>query len=264
MYALLKSSLLYLLQVPSGPPEPPNGDAAHALVFRAAPAFLRYRVLMLFLRTVPSLFISLMFFGQFVAGFDSELPIARGFVWVVVFAVFGLSVLMRYLLVRLDYDLRYYIVTDRSLRIRQGAWRVEEATFTFANIQNLTVHQGPVERLLGIANVQIETAGGGGPVDKQAQLAFSHRGVLAGISDAYAVRDRIQRLLKQYRDAGLGDERHGEADPRRAVAPVAGSAGGAPGLSPLAMVRLRQVRDELRRLELSFSGTPGAGAGPSA
>lgn len=39
-----------------------------------------------------------------------------------------------YTLARLDYELRWCIVTDRSLRIREGIASVRESTMTFANI----------------------------------------------------------------------------------------------------------------------------------
>ncbi|HKO93098.1 MAG TPA: PH domain-containing protein, partial [Polyangiaceae bacterium] len=116
--------------------------------------------------------------------------------------------LVRYFLIRLDYDMRYYVLTDRSLRIRRGAWTIEESTFTFANVQNLTLHQGPLERLLGITHLEIDTAGGG--VQKNAKdpgSSMQHQGRLDGIDPKTAVelRDRILHLVRSYRDAGLGD-----------------------------------------------------------
>ncbi len=32
-----------------------------------------------------------------------------------------LASVVKYYLIRIDYDMRYYVVTDRSLRIREGA-----------------------------------------------------------------------------------------------------------------------------------------------
>jgi Predicted membrane protein len=66
-----------------------------------------------------------------------------------------------YALLRIDWELRWYMTTDRSLRIREGTWRVREKTLTLTNVQNVTVHENPVQRLLGIANVRVRTAGGG-------------------------------------------------------------------------------------------------------
>src|SRR5205814_3372587 len=64
--------------------------------------------------------------------------------------------------VRLDYEKRWYLVTDRSLRIREGVVNVREMTVNFANIQNISISQGPLQRLLRIADLRVDTAGGGG------------------------------------------------------------------------------------------------------
>jgi uncharacterized membrane protein YdbT with pleckstrin-like domain len=51
--------------------------------------------------------------------------------------IFILSLTLSFLIVRLNYELRWYIVTDRSLRIRSGILSVKEITMTFANIQDI-------------------------------------------------------------------------------------------------------------------------------
>ncbi len=64
-------------------------------------------------------------------------------------------------LVRLNFEKRWYIVTDRSLRVREGILNVREMTVTFANIQNISISHGPVQRAIGIAELRVDTAGGG-------------------------------------------------------------------------------------------------------
>ena len=56
----------------------------------------------------------------------------------------------RVALVKLDFEKRWYVVTDRSLRVREGIAFVREATVTFAKIQNISMSQGPVQRALGM------------------------------------------------------------------------------------------------------------------
>ena len=113
------------------------------------------------------------------------------------FAIFKAAVL--YVVARLDYEMRWYVVTDRSLLIRQGVW----ITLTFANAQNVHVKQGPVERLFGFSNVEVDTAGGGGK--KNEQGVQSHRAVLRGLDNPQEVRSLILELLQHHRTAGLGD-----------------------------------------------------------
>ena len=107
--------------------------------------------------------------------------------------------------VRLDYDLRQYVVTDRALRTRTGAIVVSEATITFANVQDVEISQGPVQRWLGIADVIVHTAGGGGNVKHERGGGVIHRGAFVGIDRPQEVRDFVLERIKAFRDAGLGD-----------------------------------------------------------
>ena len=110
---------------------------------------------------------------------------------------------------RLEYEMRWYIVTDRSLRIREGILGVREMTLTFANVQNISIHQGPLQRLLGISDVVVRTAGGGGGSEgahgAKAAGKSMHEGRLRAVDNAEAVRDLILERLKRFRDSGLGD-----------------------------------------------------------
>jgi membrane protein YdbS with pleckstrin-like domain len=121
--------------------------------------------------------------------------------------------------VRLDWELRWYIVTDRSLRIRAGLWSLQESTMSFANLQQVEVTQGPIQRLLGIADVRVQSAGGGGGVAKGHEHHDSlHTGVFHGVDNAPEIRDLILERLRHFRQAGLGDpddhHQSAEAEPR--------------------------------------------------
>ena len=109
-------------------------------------------------------------------------------------------------LVRLDFELHWYIVTDRSLRIRTGLLRLRETTMSFANIQQVTVTQGPLQRLLGLADVRVQSAGGGGHAEHPPGADASlHTGVFHGVANATEIRDLILDRLRQFRATGLGD-----------------------------------------------------------
>ena len=113
-----------------------------------------------------------------------------------------------YALVRLEFESHWYIVTDRSLRIRWGLVNMREATMSFANIQQVTVSQGPLQRLLGLADVHVQSAGGGSrgkDEDKSSDRDSMHQGVFHGVSNAHEIRDLILDRLRQFRAAGLGD-----------------------------------------------------------
>ena len=134
------------------------------------------------------------------------------FTWLWVAKGVGLAIYLSqlaisYAVLRLDFELRWYIVTDRSLRIRSGLWAVQELTMSFANLQQVSLTQGPLERLLGIANVRVESAGGGrhGSHHHDGKAQSMHSGIFHGVEKAGEIRDLILDRLRSFRDAGLGD-----------------------------------------------------------
>ncbi|WP_415909851.1 PH domain-containing protein [Oleiharenicola sp. Vm1] len=127
-----------------------------------------------------------------------------------------------YLIARLDFEMRWYMVTDRSLRIRHGVWKVNESTMSFANIQQVVVSQGPVQRLLGLADVRVQSAGGGGGEREHRHGSEDdmHHGLFHSVTNADEIRDLILERLRRFRESGLGDPDEKPA----AAAPVASPA----------------------------------------
>ncbi len=143
-----------------------------------------------------------------------------------------------YIAIHLRYDTTWYVVSDRSLRIRRGIWIIHETTITFENVQNVSVSQGPLQRWFGIANVLVETAGGGGHAQQGShggQTAAAHQGLIEGIADAQRIRDLLLKRLRRSRSAGLGDEAADHAETR-------------PAWSPEHLAALRGIRDAVRTL----------------
>ncbi|HLP24418.1 MAG TPA: PH domain-containing protein, partial [Acidobacteriota bacterium] len=122
-------------------------------------------------------------------------------------AAFLFQLPVTYAAVRLDWEMRWYIVTDRSLRIRAGIWSLQESTMSFANLQQVEVTQGPIQRLLGIADVTVQSAGGGGGGHAKGSEAHDslHTGIFHGVDNAHEIRDLILERLRLFRQAGLGD-----------------------------------------------------------
>ncbi|MFZ5494059.1 MAG: PH domain-containing protein [Verrucomicrobiota bacterium] len=113
-----------------------------------------------------------------------------------------------FLLARLDFEMRWYMVTDRSLRIRHGIWKVSESTMSFANIQQVVVSQGPLQRLLGLSDVKVQSAGGGGGGEgreRHGQDDDMHLGLFHSVTNAAEIRDLILERLRRFRESGLGD-----------------------------------------------------------
>ena len=155
--------------------------------------------------------------------------VLRTLEWIAL-GIFAVSLGLSWLLLRLDWEARWYMVSDESLRIREGLFRTHERTMTVANIQNLRIRRGPLQKLLGIADLEVQTAGGGAPSGSAGghharPESDLHTGRFRGIDDAEALRDRIQASMLRHRGSGLGDpdERHEE---RRDEAPSRAHAGG--------------------------------------
>lgn len=125
-------------------------------------------------------------------------------------ATFLVSLPFTYALARLEFEQHWYIVTDRSLRIRTGVLSLSESTMSFANLQQVEVKQGPMQRLLGLADVRVRSAGGGDHGEDEGQPL--HTGVFHSVENAEEIRDLIVARLKAFREAGLGD-------PERASSP---------------------------------------------
>jgi hypothetical protein len=59
--------------------------------------------------------------------------------------------------------------------------------------------------LLGIADVRVQSAGGGEPEHGAGAGDSLHTGVFHGVDNASQIRDLILERLRQFRAAGLGD-----------------------------------------------------------
>ncbi len=207
--------LTRVLRLPP-PPEPPVGSSEATRIFNAAPGYLRYRIFTWSLGqlgTLAGILVGLATVSLMPERLEFFIGGLLRFAELLALALFGGQLILSFLLLKLDYQMRWYIVTDRTLRIREGVFKVREQTVSFANVQNVSVTQGPLQRLFGIADLEIRTAGGGGgsETDGQTKKHDLHRAVFRGVDDAESIRDRILRDLRRLRDAGLGDG--SEAEP---------------------------------------------------
>jgi membrane protein YdbS with pleckstrin-like domain len=150
--------------------------------------------------------------------------------------------LITYAAVRLDYEQRWYIVTDRSLRLRSGIWQVQELTMSFANLQQVTLTQGPLQRILGLANVHVQTAGGGGRQPNEENHDSLHTAEFHCVENAPEVRDLILDRLRLFRASGLGDPDDHTVAPPPAPAPTT------------AIAAARELLQEASALRRTFTG----------
>jgi membrane protein YdbS with pleckstrin-like domain len=161
-------------------------------------------------------------------------------------ALYLAQIPLTFALRRLDFELRWYVVTDRSLRIRTGVWNVQELTMSFANLQQVEVSQGPLQGFLGLADVRVQSAGGGsGEGHAHGQRDSLHTAMFHSVENATEIRDLILERLRLFRATGLGDPDEQHAAVSVPLAPAA-SATTTPDTLTAAHELLAEAR-ELRR-----------------
>jgi len=206
IYRGLWSVLVQWFRVPPQPPTLPVAPGETLAAFRPAEGFLRYLKFKFWV--VLTLIDGAILIGWLIVTAAS--PLAGAVLALPALAVAVLPDVVAYIAIHLQYDTTWYVMSGRSLRIRRGIWTIHETTITFENVQNVEVNQGPLQRWFGIADVHVDTAGGGG---KQAAGAgqgspttAGHRGLIEGVADAARIRDLVLSRLRRSRSAGLGDE----------------------------------------------------------
>lgn len=198
-------------RVPADPPSLPAAPGELVDAFHPSPGYIRYLKFwfwwILLLTDVP-LVVGWVVLTILVPWLGLLLAIPA---W----ALIVLPDIIAFVAIHLRYDSTWYVMGDRSIRLRRGIWMIREATITYENIQNVHVNQGPVQRHFGIADVVISTAGGGGAPVPGKGGANSHLGIIQGVHDAAAIRERVMAKVRRSRSAGLGDDAP-EAAPRGA------------------------------------------------
>lgn len=226
-------------RAPEGPPQPPAGR--DRVAFRPAPGFLSYLRTELWIRTV---LLGGMALGGGILMAVGLPPMGAALLVGGGTFLFLLWVILDHWAMRLRFDHTWYVMTDRSLRIRRGIWTIQEGTVTFENVQNVRVRQGPLQRWFGFADVVLETAAAGVPTGQG--TATASQAVIEGVADAHAIRDRIAERMRRSRSAGLGDD--AGPGPGARVPGRAAKGRRAAGWGPQHLGALREIRDTLRAM----------------
>jgi membrane protein YdbS with pleckstrin-like domain len=189
-------------RVPAQPPSLPHLSATGVLQsFRPSAAFLRYLKFQFWIALVV---IDVLLTAAWIAIFIAS-PMVGLLVTPIALAIIVVPDIVAYIAIHLRYDTTWYVISDRSLRIRRGIWVIRETTLTYENIQNVKVVQGPLERYFGIANVIVETAGGGGGGDAAHGTQGSHVGMIEGVDNAAQIRELIMARTSASQSTGLGN-----------------------------------------------------------
>src|SRR5918998_5853065 len=116
------------------------------------------------------------------------LLVSQGFsLWTVTLFLLGLLVVaaLAALWGFLSWRATTYTVTGNSFRLRQGVFQKNERTIPLEHVQSVDTVQGIIQRLFGVVEVRVETAGGGAS-EPDASLPALAR------ADAEALRREIE------------------------------------------------------------------------
>ncbi len=188
--------------VPEEPPHIQGADDDDVRSFRPAEGYLRYLKLFFWIGLVA---IDVVLTGAWLVLLVA-FPVAGIIVAPLALAIIVLPDVIAYIAIHLRYDTTWYVLSDRSMRIRRGIWTIHETTITYENIQNVSIKQGPVQRYFGIADVLVETAGGGASTGGEHGTTVGHFGLLEGISNAEEVRNLILAKWSESKSGGVDED----------------------------------------------------------
>lgn len=116
----------------------------------------------------------------------------------------GAYLIATYTAARITYTNYQYKVTPTAFIKEYGIVHKNHATVPFATIENININRTLIDRLLGLAHVEIETAGTSGNAQKDivAGIAATAEGYIPGLSrqEAYDLRDLM--LLRAHKSRG--------------------------------------------------------------
>lgn len=131
-----------------------------------------------------------------------------------------------------------YRFDEEGIHMRVGFLFRREINLTYARIQDIHLRSGFIQRWLGLANVEVQTASG----SSSAEL------VIEGFKEYEIIRDflysRMRGVRDHSREAGAALETPGPASGARAAGDAGISPAGDAELVPL----LSAIRDELRSI----------------
>ena len=139
----------------------------------------------------------------FLSGFSEDIGV-MGYVGWLLIIVFILIVLL-FIWAKLSYRFYKYELTDDGFRKELGVIYKKYVTIPYDRIQNVDIYRGILARLLGLSDLNIQTAGASSQVSQYGVFEGGAEGRLPGLSyeDAEKLRDELIRRAKQSKNQGL-------------------------------------------------------------
>ncbi len=155
----------------------------------------------------------------------------------ILFPLIYIPYLFKYKTLRYRFD-------DEGVSMSWGRFFQRETYLTYRRIQDIQMTRGVIQRRLGLATLELQTASGGAGAEMK----------IEGIRQPERLRDFLYERMRGARDGGDGAlEAEGSRNPAtpRAGASAADDRPSAAGAEALAL--LHEIRDELRTLNATRS-----------
>lgn len=140
-------------------------------------------------------FLAILFFWEFLTGVITSFDI----VYVTVIVVFIIAFL--YMWSRFTYHYYRYELTDTAFKKEHGVIWKKYVSIPYDRVQNVDIYRGLIARLLGLSDLQIQTAGG---ITGGSYGAFSE-GRLPGLAreEAEKLREELIQRVQRAKSQGL-------------------------------------------------------------
>lgn len=125
---------------------------------------------------------------------------------VVVFSMYLVLIVLAFIWSKLVYRFYKYELIENGFRKESGVITKKYTTIPYDRIQNVDINRGILARILGLSDLQIQTAGASASIGRYGGTGIYAEGRLPGLSkqDAEVLRDElIQRAKNNKTQQGL-------------------------------------------------------------
>lgn len=106
---------------------------------------------------------------------------------------------------KLTYRFYHYELTDAGFRKELGVVYKKYVTIPYDRIQNIDIYRGILARILGLSDLNVQTAGASAVVGRYGAVGIGAEGHLPGLSQEVAeqLRDELIQRARQSKNQGL-------------------------------------------------------------
>lgn len=167
---------------------------------------LRFAILVWFL----GIFFGPIFFGGFFMlnqSSENSTPIDVSFsvFGIFIFLYIFMVIIISYIWAKLSYKFYKYELTDIGFRKESGVIYKKYITIPYDRIQNVDINRGILARILGLSDLQIQTAGASAVISRYGMSGVGAEGRLPGLQKEVAeqLRDELIQRAHNSKNQGL-------------------------------------------------------------